>query len=359
MRNIGVYGVMAVVWAVAAPGLAQAQEGECAGDSDCDSGFVCEVVGGYACGGCAGEGCEEDTACESGDIYGCVPGPCESDADCGDGQVCYEFSYGQCSGSGGAACQDTPDGALCDPAPIEDECTTTTEKACAPRWALPCEEAADCGPGFTCEEEISYWCEGSTGSDCGDGDCAEPEPSEPVCGEEATGDFYCELVETTCESDSDCGEGLHCGEGRERSDCAMTSSAGSPPADGAGGAGAGGSEGSAGAGDALPEEFDDGGCSVEPAERLCVPDGFEAFGDHGLSQRGAAESGLGGATSADGSTAGEDSAANTDGNAGGGDGSDSVGLCSVGLGRAGSVPGALWLALGALLWRRRKKVYAA
>lgn len=217
-------------------GSAAAQE--CAADEDCVKGYTCEVVGESGCGFACPEGdpeCAppEDFECEVMQYKACVPGPCSSDADCEDGMVCHEFEAFDCPVTSGPAEIDCPPGSECpkpEPAPEPEPCEPSTTSQCVPRYAVPCEEAADCGDGFDCVEDIAVSCDGSGpvpadggGSDPGAGDgepAPEPRPApEESCSEEPLGTFHCEAREVACEADSDCPTDWSCQENYSRPAC--------------------------------------------------------------------------------------------------------------------------------------------
>lgn len=190
---LGLLGLLA-----ASPALAQ--DSECDTDTDCEASFVCEVTGG---GDCAQAPCSADgecpaPICDAVEYRECVPGPCESDADCEGDQVCvievYTSTGGDCSP--GTDCQTTE--------PVEE-----VYSECRNRWEAPCEVAGDCGPGFNCEEAESCSCGGSAGSGCVEGEpCPEPDPVEPECGCEPSGDFYCVLEVVECTGSAECSDGM-------------------------------------------------------------------------------------------------------------------------------------------------------
>jgi MYXO-CTERM domain-containing protein len=353
-------GLMMLLWA---PG-ALAQQSVCAADSDCEAGFACEVVGGGSCPtvDCVdGEKCE--STCEAEEIMGCVPGPCESDADCGDNQVCYTRSSELCSGSSAGSDGCPPDDAACaQEEPAEDSsCVIEEYSQCMPRWAVPCEEAADCGPGFTCEaiEECSATGGTNTDAPCPEGsECPVPEPQpEPEINCEPTDVSYCKLIETPCVEDSECGDGMVCVDAGGGVTCGGTDK----PASGAAGSG--------GDSDGEPEPADgdsdaDLGCEAvaEEPDMLCVPADFESWG----SARDLVEA-LGDGESLidlDGAASGDDKAGGDATGApqapGAADGSDESAAdakddgCSVSSGRAATSQG-LWLLLGVAFLARRRR----
>lgn len=353
-------GLMMVAWAP----MALAQESECAADADCDAGFVCEVVGGGACPAidCApGETCDLP-ACDSTEVMGCVPGPCDTDADCGENQVCYKDSWEACSGSSGGSSEPCPSDGECpvpEPTPPpEESCTTEEFSQCIPRWAAPCVEAADCGPGFTCEPVEQCACSGGGSTDvaCPPGEtCPTPEPApEPDCTCEATGENYCKLIETPCATDSECGDGMVCADaGGPDVACAN-----------AGAAGAGGSDPSepVPADGGTPEDTSCEAIAADP-EMLCVPADYESFGFTANDvARGEAVASLGG-VEADGSATGggdENGESPQDPNAadlGADDGSSAAEKdsgCSVTSARGATGQG-LWLLLAAAFLVRRRR----
>lgn len=237
--------------------------GECTTDADCPTGLTCEELGGSACATPAcppGEPCPEPTPCDPVIYYGCVappPPPCAADSDCADGLTCIIESYESCSGGGaigapeplpGGAPDGSGTGTETDPVA---ECTTETYSYCAPRWMGPCETAADCGDGFTCEPEVSCACSGSSGGEIppdagtgssgggssgsssgssgspGSSEVPSPDPdgsdtpspdgsgvTEDPCACEPTGTNYCALPSepTACSSAADCPTDWSCEE---------------------------------------------------------------------------------------------------------------------------------------------------
>jgi len=222
---------------VALPGAALAEPmpsggGECGSDSDCPTGFACEVTGGSACA------CEPNVPCDCAPVEyrSCVPGPCGSDADCGEGMVCATYEE-PCAGA--APC--TSDGECPPPPP----CEPTTRSVCAPRWVLPCEAAADCGEGFDCEPIEMCECsggapvptdpgtpdagggsDGSSGSGSGDasdtpsGSESPAPPDESSCTCTPSEESWCRAVEIVCEDASVCPSGWTCERWVTATDCA-------------------------------------------------------------------------------------------------------------------------------------------
>ncbi|QDG49548.1 hypothetical protein FIV42_01980 [Persicimonas caeni] len=213
----GLLAVAALVVALGVPALASA-ETECSTDADCGEGFVCETYEAPCAGACApGEDC--DTSCESTTGSECVPAPpesCTSAADCDPDLVCVTVTYETCSGGDWATCEEGTD---CDAGTQADaSCTTETEGYCVPPYLAPCQVNADCGPGFTCEESEVCGCStggstGSGGSSDGDGSAyvdAGSSTDDENCSCSGTGEFYCELIEQECTSDSECSGDMVC-----------------------------------------------------------------------------------------------------------------------------------------------------
>ena len=250
---------VAAVMLLADVGSAQ----ECEADSDCGEGYVCESQGIAPCAPTMRPACAMDDPncdaqafappdCEPREYKACVAAPCEADSDCPETMVCYAREVGVCSGGMTMApvCLKAP----CDPPPPpqpQEECTTSTIRECTPRYWLPCEQASDCGEGFTCEEGISVACSGSTGTmgssggtagasgagtagagammapvDAGEAPRAGEAPALPLpadsCTSVPTGEFACQLKVMPCEADSACPAGMQCVANPSRSVCAST-----------------------------------------------------------------------------------------------------------------------------------------
>ncbi len=200
-----------LMMAFALPAFAQAPDsGECAANADCPDGYTCEVFEWGACPACA-EG-EECPPCEMGSDSVCIPPPpkqCSASSDCDGTDVCVTYTFESCSGETAPACD--PNG-TCDERPPEPStCETSSESYCVPAYAAPCQVAADCGGGFTCEAYDVCTCSGG-GSTGEPGDGAPPEPVEDDCVCEASGENYCQLIEVECSSDADCAGELTCQE---------------------------------------------------------------------------------------------------------------------------------------------------
>ena len=219
---------------------AMAQESECTTSADCENGFTCEEL--YTRGGaCPDVFCEEgDTECmESAEcdtssevVMGCMPPPPEScdpaagASACSDSAlVCVTYTYESCS-SGGSTGSPEPgappergedeDGEMGDEEPVgEPSCMTEQESYCVPPYFAACEVDADCGGGFTCEQELECApcaVEPSVCTEDQDGNvvCEEPEHMECDTSCQPSGRTYCELQEVSCSADADCAQGMVC-----------------------------------------------------------------------------------------------------------------------------------------------------
>jgi len=359
-----VAGVVALGWAV--PASAQ----ECADDAGCPKGFTCEVSESTACVDVAcpegDDSCEaREAECTVEEYRSCVSIDCSADSDCADGMVCETIQHERCSTPGAPAdpggaepapddAPDSDDGA--DPAPPESSCEVEERNYCVPRYVLPCEADADCGPGFTCAASEVCACSGggsSSGSSTTGGSAGMPEPpddagdaerpAEPLPegeddGVDGTdescvcepGPLSCQLVITECAASSDCPSGMTCEDNPEGS-CSVSS-------DG-------------------EEE-----CVTDP-EKICLPPYIDLVGGSGIAtdveeDRGSSGSGEGPIDDPEDPQVGAPGETDDDGNAADGsdDGSASGGGCSVGA--AGAPTGAwtsLALALGAAVLGRRRR----
>ncbi len=210
--------VVACCWSVSAaaqsdptdPATPPDIQGECAVDADCPTNFTCETDDFETCAPCANDGTECTSTCSGGTYSYCMPPPptpCVSDVNCDGADVCVSYTYESCSGSSvDVACAE---GEPCpEPTPSpEPSCESQTEAYCVPRYIAPCQAAADCGPGFTCEAIESCACssggstDGSTGTD--------PVPDDN-CSCEPSGELYCRLIMVECNTDADCAQDLEC-----------------------------------------------------------------------------------------------------------------------------------------------------
>jgi hypothetical protein len=205
--------------ATVAPAPAHALQ-TCVVSADCAHGFECTVVG---TSGCAAAPCEPGTEClpapcEVRVEMACTPVHCRSDADCSPDMVCHEFPQ-RCAVTDCACPPDAVDCgcgvAACDP---------QAEMLCTPRHALPCVAAADCGAGFSCEEQLACSCAGSDGGATPtpkgalppDGAGAAPAPPSddvPECSCEPTGERACVPQQIACaEGTNACPAGWSCSE---------------------------------------------------------------------------------------------------------------------------------------------------
>jgi hypothetical protein len=155
------------VFGVASPAAAQ----EACGESECPKGYSCEDVPAA----CPAIACAEGSECPpcEGTVEQCVPQSCDSDADCDEQMVCLTRTITECA-SAEPACDPGPD---CASAPPSD-CSAVSFSACVPRWTLNCVTAADCGEGFSCEEQMSCSSPGSPPSGTGAGTPGSVPPSD-------------------------------------------------------------------------------------------------------------------------------------------------------------------------------------
>lgn len=252
--------------ALLAANAASAQD--CAKDADCGDGYVCKTG---MTPGCAEAPCPADDPkcnnlppdCAPMEYHYCEAKPCTQDSDCGDTMVCFTQTYDECSGASSPPSEPCPKDGQCptpDPTPaIDPVCTTHSVSTCMERWAVPCKESADCGPGFDCKEQIFATCsgggfappaagDGSSGSaDAGMAAGDQALPPQEMCTSEPSGMFACELKDLPCDTDDDCPSGLECAE--NYSGIACTDVATPAPMAGGDTPKGGSGSGSAGAGD--------------------------------------------------------------------------------------------------------------
>jgi hypothetical protein len=203
--------------------VAAARADVACGDQTCPKNYECKAAP-VACPdiACA----PNDANCTppdcSGTVDTCVALPCASDAECADGMVCYTSTEQDCPTA--PPCEK---GQAC-PQPSDGACTTSSVSACVPKYMLPCAADADCGDGFTCEEEQACGCSGSaasgsadSGSASGSGtpmaDAGTPmadagTPPPPDCSCQPSGTKACNLKPVACNADADCASGFTCGD---------------------------------------------------------------------------------------------------------------------------------------------------
>lgn len=203
---------------------------ECMVDADCANGWACDVVGASACPAPApGEPDDGDISC-GGEFKACVPPPppsCEPSAQdpCADpDHVCVSYTIEECSGGGAPEpicepgdpnCSDAPDGSSGGGSGSVDACTTSSESYCVPKYFAPCQTAADCGPGFTCEVEEICGCSGGGSVGRPDGsDGTDPAPGDDEgscsCAPDPSGAKSCQLQQIACDDATPCPSGLEC-----------------------------------------------------------------------------------------------------------------------------------------------------
>lgn len=192
----------------------QPAEASCSVNADCGKGYECTVVGGSGCAApaCApGASCPPPEPCKPTEIKACTPARCAADADCADGMLCHKWTEA-CPAVDCVCSSNTP---KCDcPQPA---CDPTVLSICTPRYVLPCAAAADCGSGFTCEEQQSCTCSGSAGGAAPPAGSAGAAPSDvaaplpkPSCSCSPSGVFQCVPKEIPCSADAQCPAGWGC-----------------------------------------------------------------------------------------------------------------------------------------------------
>jgi hypothetical protein len=136
---------------------------EACGDSECPKGYTCETVPAA----CPAIACAPGSECPpcDGTVEQCVAESCDSDADCDEQMVCLTRTITECA-TDAPACEPGTD---CGSAAAPTDCTAASYSACVPRWTLGCVTAADCGEGFSCEEQLSCSAPGSPGTGTGTG----------------------------------------------------------------------------------------------------------------------------------------------------------------------------------------------
>ncbi len=218
-------------------GLARAaQAQEACGDTICPKGYECTTSTEPCLARPCVEG-QECPPCEPTEYQSCTPLPCADDADCAEGMRCITQQHEECSGGETVPCAPPNEngGEPNCPEPTPPECTTVTESLCVPMYALPCEQASDCGEsGFTCEVVEDCVCSspGSSGSSgsatpAADAGAEKPAPSdvpepadagvEPTppddCTCAPTDQMACRVVTMACTKETesaDCPSGWTC-----------------------------------------------------------------------------------------------------------------------------------------------------
>lgn len=189
----------------------------------CGVGFECSVVGGSgSCGSappCAsGEACPEPEPCVTTEEYGCTPAHCSVDSECASGMVCHTWLE-PCPVTDCACAPDVPNcgcgtSTACDPKSVS---------MCTPRYLLTCKVAADCGDGFTCEEQMTG-CTSAGSSGASDplpgganaapapagGSAGVPAEPVPACNPQPSGQFQCVVKPLTCSTAAQCPSGWSC-----------------------------------------------------------------------------------------------------------------------------------------------------
>ncbi len=249
-------------------------EGECVVDSDCPTNFTCESDNVGVCFDCAEDSPDCSSGCTSESYSYCMPPPptpCSADSECDGGNVCVSYTFESCGrATDDIAC--APDEPCEGPPRMEDEpaCESQTEAYCVPRYVAPCQAAADCGPGFTCEAYEQCSCSG-TDAPPRDGD-TDPAPDiEPNCVCEPSGEQYCQVILVECDTDADCAQDLECVSGPDEGTSASV-------------------------------DPDDGGGSVSPeptpdSASYCLPPGYAYWGGTSGGDAVAQESGANGTLS--------------------------------------------------------------
>jgi hypothetical protein len=200
----------------------------CGAGPACAYGFECAEVGASSCAPSApcpaGQECPAVDPCVTTVEYGCVPSHCADDAQCAPGMVCHAWTE-PCASSGCACASDTPN---CD-CGAPTVCDPQTVSVCTPKYDLPCQVAADCGTGFTCEEAQSCGCSaggsatppmmGSGGSSsagaapapAAGGPASDPLPIDPPdCSCQPSGQMQCVPMQVMCATDAQCPAGWSC-----------------------------------------------------------------------------------------------------------------------------------------------------
>ena len=140
----------------------------CAKDEDCVKGFTCQAYETSVCPtspACErGKECPAPEPCTTETQHQCAPAACKTNADCADFMVCHTSTTTECPAvPATAACP--PNQTCPPPEPVDaGSCKPVTSTQCVPRYELPCETAADCGDGFSCEAVEECTCSGTGAS---------------------------------------------------------------------------------------------------------------------------------------------------------------------------------------------------
>jgi hypothetical protein len=192
----------------------------CGDGPACAYGYECTVVGGSGCSqpACApGEACPEPEPCVVTEEMGCTPAHCTADAECAAGMVCHAWEQ-PCPVTDCACAPDVPDCGC-----GTTTCEPTHVSMCTPRYLLPCAADADCGAGFTCQEQMTGCATaGSSGgsepapgaapipADGSAGAASDPIEPAPECSPEPSGVFQCVVKEIACAGAAECPAGWTC-----------------------------------------------------------------------------------------------------------------------------------------------------
>lgn len=268
-RRFASVGLAAFLSSIAMATTAMAGE-EC-GDTTCEKGFVC-ITGEATCdavdgtrpdaatggasssGGATSDDGEPADVCETITYAYCEPAPCTADSDCGADMTCVKNTWETCTVSAG--------GPTCDPAdpdcedtstPSEPVCIEESMQRCEYKWNQPCKATADCGEGFTCQEQEVCSC-GSSGTG-GAAGVETPTSSSGVGAATSTG---------SAGAVSESGEGTD-SSGPARGGAASGSGAATGEGSGRAGASSGGATGADGS------EEDPTGDDVAPPDCVCEP----------------------------------------------------------------------------------------
>lgn len=225
MRVLSFLSVMVFLF-VATASTAWADECDCPDDYDCEVTTLDYCIDPFPCDP-DDENCFTDEPnCFEETRTRCIPPQCETDSDCSGDTLCVEYVYEACTGGGTSpGCADgpvigvgsdgeDPDSGDDEPEDTEDtedtdcvvedsdepECDISIERYCVPPYLAPCDEDADCGDGFTCEDDSMVSCV----------DTSDPD-TDPVCDsgdEDAPG--RCSLDHAECQADADCEYGFVC-----------------------------------------------------------------------------------------------------------------------------------------------------